>query len=41
MVVKHQGQRRAGGEFVVRRSRWYVPSVARFLWKFKLHEELV
>jgi hypothetical protein len=38
MVVKRHGRRRqrsAGGEFVVRRSRWYLPSVAVFFVKIQ------
>jgi hypothetical protein len=43
MVVKRHGRRQqsTGGGFVLLRSRWYLPSLAQCLWKFKLHEELV
>jgi hypothetical protein len=37
MVVKRHGrqrQRSTGGEFVVRRSRWYLPSVAQYQASF-------
>jgi hypothetical protein len=37
MVVKRHGrrqQRTTGGEFVVHRSRWYLPSVAQYQANF-------